>query len=578
MALSRDDLVHEMEAAFERIGVGWAGWPSAVTDPRLTARERLAALLLVMQVSPARVNGWPYGSDEDVIVRTLPRRSLPWDSDTAVFALEAAIANGCMHYLTGPALRGAEKVIDAGSTDPALHAVLSRCAEQLGEIGDIWGADQDRRHARRLLSKLLPPGLLDLSAIRDGDNWGEPARLAARQHDPDEVEPLVRTLAELGHRSPPQSWQKKIVAVLGPDSARVLVAEWLRSAAAAQEFDGAVAPFVHLLAPSNDDLVRAAVIAARWLRTDEVSAELLGALARRGAATRPPSTDSLAHRVSTAAIDTLAFRATSSDTAELGRLLEDLSRRDLVKKIGAALGPDGAARAAIRDAEIKRDKAIAVRRKGIETRSVVDAEVDRLLEAHVNDTLRELGFVNSGRVWRRFAESRVDVVDFYSNGDGWVAPRYGVLYPALHPKDGPAERVGAKGVTAFRLDLLVIDFGGHGSAWFLDRMAQRLRYEIDPFLRSCGDRGFLAEVLINGTGVPADDDTAIVTRFTGPRLRRKPFPPELALGALACAAGDRVSAAWWLDAAGAIGAGTGRQRWQDELDYWQRRLAELPRR
>ncbi|WP_435746360.1 hypothetical protein [Microbacterium sp. PMB16] len=175
-----------------------------------------------------------------------------------------------------------------------------------------------------------------------------------------------------------------------------------------------------------------------------------------------------------------------------------------------------------------------MRLKGIENRRVVDAEVDRMLEAHVNDTLRELGFVNSGRVWRRFAESRVDVVDFYSSGDGWVAPRYGVLFPDLHPKDGPAERIGAKGVTAFRLDILVTDFGGHGSDWFLDRIAQRLRYEIDP--------------------------------------------PELALGALACAAGDQVSAAWWLDAAGEIAAGSGRQRWDDELDYWRKRLAELPPR
>lgn len=579
MPLTREMLVHEMAAALDHIGVGMHDWPHGVEIKKLSPRHQLVALLLVMDVSPTLVNGWRFRSAEDEIVRSLPRKSLPWDSDTAVFALQAALKVDCMNYICGPALRGAEKAMAAGHVDTALYEAIDACATHLtglmhGRIATRWNVDKDLKTANRLLASFLPPGVLDLTVVHDGDEWAERARQLARARPVDDVEPLIRHLVLLGHKAPSQTWQRRLQEVLRPEAARDLVGEWVRAAG-----ETGVAEDGHLYTPSNEDLVRAAVIAARSLGVNGVPSDLLGALVRQGAETRPPSTDSLALRVASAAVDTLAQRGADSDLAELERLLDDISRRDLLKRIGAALGPEAVARAEKRDADLKKEKAAAVRAKASPIPKLLRGEVDRMLEEHVNGTMRELGFRKSGRTWRRWVDARVELVDFYSS-DLYMSVQYGVLFEGLHPADGPAVQRDPKRVKPFELDLLVSD-----TAWFadddvLDLLAERVRTEIVPFLQRCGDRDALFELLLHGVGLPPVVDRGD-PRFRDTdysvSLRKRPTQSGLALGALACIDGDRAAAESWLG----VGADDrqvdplSRNGTKSELDYWRERVAAL---
>ncbi|MFJ3472548.1 DUF4304 domain-containing protein [Microbacterium maritypicum] len=578
MPLTREMLLHEMEATLDRIGVGMNDWPERVDVATLSPRGQLVALLLVMDVSPRRVNGWRFRSAEDDIVRFLPRKTLPWDSDTAVFALQAALKVDCMNYICGPALRGAEKAMADGYVDTALYEALDACAIHLaglmhGRIATRWNVDKDLKTANRLLASFLPPGVLDLTAVHDGDEWAERARQLARAHPVDDVEPLIRHLAVLGHKTPSQTWQRQLQEVLRPDAARALVGEWVR---AARETE--VAEDGHLYAPSNEDLVRAAVIAARSMDVTEVPAAVLGALVRQGAETRPPSTESLALRVASAAVDTLAQRSADGDLAELEALLDDISRRDLLKRIGAALGPEAVARAGKRDAELKKEKAAAVRAKASPIPKLLRGEVDRMLEEHVNGTMRELGFRKSGRTWRRWVDARVEVIDFYSS-DLYMSVQYGVLFEGLHPEGGPATQRDPKRVKPFELDLLVSDTGWFADDDVLDLLAERVRTEIIPFLQRCGDRTALFELLLHGVGLPPVVDRGD-PRFRDTdysvSLRRRPAQSGVLLGALACIDGDRAAAESWLGAADRQVDPLSHHATKSEIDYWRTRVAALP--
>lgn len=578
MPLTREKLLHEMEAAVGPIGVGMDDWPKHVDVTTLSPRGQLVALLLVMDISPARVNGWPFRSAEDEIVRSLPRKALPWDSDTAVFALEAALKVDCMSYICGPALRGAEKAMAAGHVDAALYEAIDTCASHLaglmhGRIATRWNVDKDLKTANRLLASFLPPGVLDLTAVQDGDEWAERARQLARAHPIDDVEPLIRHLALLGHKAPSQTWQRQLQEVLRPAANRVLIREWVGAAR-----ETGVAEDGHLYAPSNEDLVRAAVIASRSMDVTEVPSEVLGALVRQGAETRPPSTESLALRVASAAVDTLAQRGADGDFAELERLLDDISRRDLLKRIGAALGPEAVTRAEKRDTDLKKEKAAAVRAKASPIPKILRSEVDRMLEERVNGTMRELGFRKSGRTWRRWVQGRVELIDFYSS-DLYMSVQYGVLFEGFHPEDGPAMQRDPKRVKPFELDLLVSDTGWYAEEEVLDLLAERVRTEIVRFLQRCGDRTALFELLLHGVGLPQVVDRGD-PRFRetdySVSLRRRPAQSGLLLGALACLDGDRAGAESWLGADDRQVDPLSHHATASEIDYWRERAAALP--
>ncbi|MFD7872272.1 DUF4304 domain-containing protein [Microbacterium sp. NPDC059771] len=575
MALTREALRRELGEALGRPVSSDTDWAEAFAGRASTPRLQLVALLLIMDVSPQLVNGWRHRSAEDDLIRSLPRKKLPWDAETAAFALRAALAIDAMSYVCAPALRGAETAMDAGHRDAELYEALEASVQHLdglmsGRFASRYGVDKDLKVARRLRASFLPSGVLDLTVVDDGDEWAERARRLARALPVDDIEPIVRHLAALGHKAPSQTWQRQARQHVQSDAGRRLVREWIRAAA-----ETGVAADGHLFTPSNEDLVRAAVVAARWLSSDDVPAPLLGALARQGAATRPPQTESLALRVATAAIDSLVQREAPADIAELEALLESIARRDLVKRIGTALGSEATARAATRDDDLKREKAAAVRAKANPIPRVLRGEVDRLLRDHVDGTMRGFGFRKSGRTWRRTVEDRVEVVDFFSSGLH-MSVHYGVLFPALHPEDGVAAHRDPQRVKPYQLDVSIVE-----SAWFaeedtLERLAARVRSAIVPFLGACGDRARLAAVLTTGEGIPAAEgvrDPVTGHTETTLHLRTRPFTPGIALGALSCVAGDRLSAQAWLDDADAAVDPLSHPRSKAEIDYWRRRLA-----
>lgn len=567
--LTRETLTREMQRALDGIGIGWAGWPAEAMNTQLTARHRLTALLLVMDQSPALVNGWPYGADEDIIVRRFPRKKLPWDEESAVFALEAALKIDCMSYVCGPALRGAQVAMDAGARGAALFDALTRCATHLTKLGrSRAGVEEDRRLAERLLATFMPRGLLDLSAVRDGDAWAEPAREAARAAPHVVSETVVLALSGLGHKGLSQTWRKRMEAALVLDGARELIATWLRLAADTAEVVDPVGGQVRLFVAGNDDVVRAAALAARWLTEDEAPAALLGMLARRGAATRPPGTESFALRVATASIDSLLDRGGEADRAELVQLLEDLTRRDLVKKIGAALGAEGTALARDRDEAISKEKARIVRANASPIPALLRAEVDRELREHLDETMRALGFRKSGRTWRRDRGERIDLVNFSSSGP-WVAVEYGVYWRALHPEGGPRPAPDTARLKYHELDFYVVEQRWEAEEDDLTELATRMRRMISPFLDSCGSRRFLVGLWTSGTGIP------LSARGSGALfLHKKPMPHELALGALALHDDDPAAARWWFAEAARAVDDRPTPFGAAELAYWNARVEQ----
>lgn len=559
-----------MDRAFAGVGVTWDGWPEVAASAGFDDRARLAALLLLLAAPEPQVGAGDGSSVLDrrmgEVIERLRRRRLPWDRTTARLAVEAVMTRGGFDgSRVMVALGGAEAVCSAGSADVALLGVLEACASWLEDLPpERWKVVEMRLLVQRVLAAAAPPDLLDLSLIRDGDGWGGPARRAARGYVSSEIAPLVRQLGELGSRKPSQRWLRATQKALRPASAAGLLRSWLELAADTEvvppddtvSFSGGM-----LFTRGNEDVVRAAVIATRFLPTQRWVPGVLGVLARRGAATsgRPGMTASLALKVASAAVDTLAVRQTAQDRRVLEDLLEDLSRRDLVKRVGEALGQS--ARAAERDEALRREKAAAVRRKSDPAPRRDRAAVDVLLRRHLGPTLRRFGFRSNGRTWRRFHDDRVDVVAFRSDEDR-LHLSYGVRFDAAHP-DGephPVDRATARDVD---LDVrLSENWSPTGPE--LDRCAQHLAATVVPFLDTFARYELVCAYLEHRAGAPA-----------GTMSMNNPDSPATSglLGLLALAADDRETAVEHLTRRLAVEESWADSPWHKKDDTAQTRIA-----
>jgi len=356
---------------------------------------------------------------------------------------------------------------------------------------------------------------------------------AARALVASDIAPLVRQLGMLGARKPSQTWLRGAQETLRSPGAADLLRRWLELAAYTDvvppddtvAFSGGM-----LFTRGNEELVRAAVIVARVLPAHGWVPVVLGVLARRGSATsgQPGMTAALALKVATSAVDTLAARNTAADRQVLEELLEDLSRRDLVKRVGAALGRE--AEADTRIESLRREKAATVRRKADPAPRQLRARVDALLRFHLGPELRRLGFRGSGRTWRRFHDDRVDVVALGSHDDE-LHLSYGVRLDAAHP-EGESYPVDRTRVRDYELDVRL------GEEWStseseLDRCARHLAATVVPFLDTFGRYELARAYLEHGAGAPA-----------GALSLNNPGSPDTnrILGMLALAAGDRFTA------------------------------------
>lgn len=525
-----------VERALSDLGLRWTDWPACAATGGLGGRAELATLLILL--SDRDEQPWltvevpSSGPSEPTVIDRLRRRRLPWDATTARLAVDVATAGGAFDARrVTVALRGSEEVCASGAADVALLDSLGCCRRWLEDLsGDQWGVPQARLLVRRVIAAAAPPELLDLSLVVDGDGWGVPARQRAREADPDAAGRLVRRLGELGARKPSRRWSRDCADALGAPAARGLLRRWLELAADAPivEADETLAFAGGMLfAPGNDDLVRAAVLATSLLPEEAWVPPLLGVLARRGAASShvPGMTAALSLKVASAAVDALATRGTPSDRAVLGELLEDLSRRDLVRRVGAALGRQD--EAAGRDAEIRRAKAAAVRSKADPRPRQARAAADVLIRRHVAPVLRSEGFVGRGRTWRRFHSDRVDVVSIGSSGSE-MSVGYGTRFDAVHP-GGELFPVPRDEVRYGQLDAS-LSFTARASERGLAGCARRLAEDVVPFLDGLGSYEAARAYLETGAGVP-----------TGSTAMDNPGSPVVlgVLGLLAQAAGDQ---------------------------------------
>ena len=536
-ASSLDQHREAVDRALTEAGLGWDTWPEVAAAGPLADRDRLSALLLLLAV-PQRRRDVPGGAqiylDDGVeVIERLRRRRLPWDRTTARLALAVVTEREDFDDLrVAVALQGAMAVCAAGAADTLLLDELDRCAVWLDALSpELWRVPEMRLRLRQVRAAAAPPDLLDLSMLRAGDAWGAQAAEAARALPADDLAPLVRRLGELGARKPSQAWLRSVEECLRPDAARELVEAWLQLAAVTDVVppdDAAAFSGGMLFTYDNEHLVRAAVLATRSLTDAPWVPVCLGVLARRGAATsgRPGMTASLALKVAGAAVDTLAARGTPADRVVLGELLEDLSRRDLVKRVGAALGREG--RAGERDATLRKDKASAVRRKADPSPRRARAAVDVLLRRHLGPELRRLGFTGGPRSWRRLHPDRVDVIALGSHDEDRLSVSYGTRFDAAHP-DGepfPVEREKARD---YHLDVRVTE-DWPSTAAELDRCAEHIESAVIPFLDSLGRYELVLAYLQRGAGAPPSAEA-----LDGPG-------DDGLLGLLASAAGDRPTA------------------------------------
>lgn len=536
-----------VDRALAEAGLGWDAWPEAATDATLDASVRLSALLLMLGLTAPRIElegGYREFTDPTVeAIDRLRRNKLPWDAATATTALRTVTAlEDFDERRVTVALRGAEQVCAAGLADTALLDALLEVSEALGQLAEhVWRVPETQELARRVLVAASPPDLLDLTLLREhGDGWGGPAREVAREAPGEAVAPLVRLLGELGTRKPSGTWLAAVSSALTAEPAQDLLRRWLELAADADVVplrpDTTVALSGGMLfCRGNDDLVRAAVLASRLLDEAWVPG-VLGVLARRGAATSgaPGMTEALALKVASAAVATLAARGTPGDREVLEQLLEDLSRRDLVRRVGAALGRDE--EAARRDDELRRTKAAAVRRKADPAPRQDRAAVDALLRGHVTPVLRGRGFTGSGRTLRRFHDDRVDLVSLGSSEDH-LSVTYGTWFDGAHPPDDPFP-VSRDRVRSHHLDIRLAEHFT-ASPEELARFANRLDDVVLPFLDTLGRYELVVALAEHGAGAP---DGAL-------QLEGAPSPATSGfLGLLALSVGDRERAERHLEA------------------------------
>lgn len=537
----------------QETGLDRTAWPHCVLTTPMDARVGLSALLVVLDSAPGRP-----GYDE--ALDRLRRRRLPWDRATAALAVDLVMRSTDFDGTrVGVALRGAEAVCVAGEADTALLDRLARCQVWLDEqSAERWAVPQMRLLVRRALAAAAPPALLDLSLVVDGDGWGVVARQRAHDTDPAVAAPLVRRLGELGPRKPSQRWLRAVEEAVRPDPARQLVRAWLELAAytpvvepdETRTFSGGM-----LLAPSNEDLVRASVLVTPLLPEEPWVPELLGVLARRGAAAShvPGMTAALSLKVASAAVDALAARGTPADRSVLEELLVDLARRDLVKRVGEALGRE--AEAGEREVRLRREKAAAVRSKADPGPREARAAIDRLLRRHLGPTLRGLGFRAGGRTWRRLHDDRVDVI-FLGSGDDEISVGYGTRFDAAHPDDEPYPEERTT-ISDYHLDIRLREKWGV-SPESLDRCARRLEVTVVPFLDTLGRYELARAYLEHLAGAPPGADT--LDNPGSPAVRG-------VLGLLAYAAGDRPTAVEQL--ADRVGFA---EEQDADVTFWRRRL------
>ena len=341
----------------------------------------------------------------------------------------------------------------------SLLASLERAGQAIDALGPgpSGGPADLRRRIRALTSAQLPPGLLDLLVVDPRDAWAEPAKETLREHAErwDGIQELVVLLARARGARPTRTWRRAASALtvqydgLG-ELLRVLLEPVLVIDLSSS---GLPRPPAWLLAPDNEVLVKGAAWATAELDEPWV-VPLLGRLALRGAAPSPHATvtTSLSLPVASAAIEALAAIGTSAAERELGTLLSEIRRRDLLKRIAAIVGEPGQETRA-RDERIRREKRRAVTRRADSEPQERQRQAAVAVRRDLGPMLRDAGFTTAvGRTFWRALPDRVETVHCKAHRGGMTL-ELGIWFGFVPRRTPVVERAGTPTPAAHACDL-----------------------------------------------------------------------------------------------------------------------------
>lgn len=331
-----------VRAAFDGWGVSAL---KATPEGAALLSEDPALLVSVAIVTVADVHDDLLGRS---IVAALRARALPWTASDVALCLRLSAARfdqGTTMFTLGVARR----FLAEHPGQPEVYAALQEQADALDQQPEhVWQVLELRRRARSLLAEQVPGGLLDTSVFETEDAWGPVARVEMQRAS--EADPALVSLPGLLARAttvrPSQTWLRDIESlVAGSEPAATLLTALLTSLT---EIPFTPVPPTRddpadtwLVSPGNAVLLRGCALAARFVDGDHV-AGLLGLVALRGGMSHPEQwvTTALCAPAAGAAIDTLGVRRDSGDREagrQLGLLSNEITRRDLLKRVHAAL-------------------------------------------------------------------------------------------------------------------------------------------------------------------------------------------------------------------------------------------------
>jgi hypothetical protein len=374
------------------------------------------------------------------VLDALKRRRLPFEPADVELVLDLGIStmrpddiwSRSFETLSFGVAAAAKLLRDEPAPAPVLSA-LERAGVAIDALGLSHGGGALRRRIRELVAANVPGGLLDLSALEVGDAWHDPASEILRSHSErwEGVQDVLAHFAAARSSRPTQRWNTRMESLLAAHSDASRLARKLVELVL--EIDLVPTPETRpwppswLLAPGNEDVVRGAVWAI-GLAGDSWAVPLLGKLALRCAAASPdPSvTTALSGKVAGAAVQSLIALDTEDARNELRALLGEIHRRDLVKRIGAALGVPTTGRRE----QLRAEKGRAVRAKADPHPQLEQRDASRRVRAELAPRLRELGFVAlGGRTFWRHRPERVEVLHVGSHR-GELAVEVGVWFTA----------------------------------------------------------------------------------------------------------------------------------------------------